>query len=412
MDQWEVLIQDHHPGYIDWQRFLRNLSMLEENAYMKPDTGRKAARGGRSVLSGLLRCRRCGHTLQVSYSGSDSSTPAFRCTRRHHQQGSGWCVSFSGKRVEDVVVAQILDAVSGSAIEAAIEAASRVNEQRFQQREALALELEQARYEAQLASRRYDRVDPDMRLVAAELEMRWNKALERVGMLEIRVADFDRSQPEQEQVDERLLRSLATNLPVVWNDEATDMRLKQRIARVLIREIIADVDDDSQEVILTVHWRGGRHTETRVARSSRGRTRRCTDDDAIELVRRMAGRWSDHAIATQLNRLGWQTGTGKNWTDARVRALRSRLCLPAADGSTALLTCKEAAKRLGISAQYLGMLLSRGVVPGTQIAPGTPWWIDENVLDSQEVRAALAALRSRRPVKRTYGNRNLVIPGL
>jgi hypothetical protein len=187
-------------------------------------------------------------------------------------------VSFSGKRVEDAVVTQIIDAVSGSAIDAAIEAASRVNEQRLQQREALTLELGQARYEAQLASRRYDRVDPDMRLVAAELEMRWNNALERVKELESRVVDFDRRRPEQEQVDERLLRGLATNLPIVWNDEATEMRLKQRIARILIREIIADADDKSQEIVLTIHWQGGRHTETRVAKSSRGR-------DALDLRR-------------------------------------------------------------------------------------------------------------------------------
>lgn len=412
MDRWEVLIQNHHAGYIDWQRYLRNVAMLEENAYMKPETGRKAARGGRSLLSGLLRCRRCGHTLQVGYRGSDNTVPAFRCSRRHQQRGSAWCVSFSGRRVEDAVAAQILEAVSGSAIEAALEAANRVSEQRLQQREALALELDQARYEATLASRRYDRVDPDMRLVAAELEMRWNMALERVKELEIRIVDFDCRQPDQERVDERLLRSLATNLPVVWNDEGTDMKLKQRIARILIREIVADIDEDSREIVLMIHWQGGRHTETRVAQSTRGRTQRCTDDEAIELVRRMSGRWSDHAIATQLNHLGWQTGTGKNWTDARVRSLRSRLKISASDTDGALLTCKEAATRLGISAQYLGMLLARGVVPGTQIAPGTPWWVDEKVLASAEVRTALAALRGRRPVKRTYGNRNLTIPGL
>jgi DNA invertase Pin-like site-specific DNA recombinase len=414
IERWEVLIQDHHPGYIDWQRYLRNVAILEENAYMKPATGRKSARGGRSLLSGLLRCRRCGHTLQVGYRGHGSTTPSFQCARRHHQTGHARCVSFTGKRVEDVVASQILKAVEGQAIEAALEAAYRIEEKHSEQRKALTLELEQARYEAQLAARRYERVDPDMRLVAGELESRWNAALERVSELEARIRAFDTRGERKHVVDERALRRLANDLPSLWNDDRTDMRLKQRVARVLIREIIADVDDASSEIVLVIHWQGGRHTEVRTAKSVNGRTQRCTDAQALELVRRMARGFSDHAIAAQLNRLGWYTGTGKHWTDARVRALRSRLELPAADPDSGhqMLTAKQAAQRLGISAQYLGLLLSRGVVPGTQIAPGTPWWIEERALISEEVQDALRDLRDRRLINRSGENRNLRIPGL
>jgi DNA invertase Pin-like site-specific DNA recombinase len=413
--RWEVLIQDHHPGYIDWQGYLRHMSMLEENAYMKPGTGRKSARGGRSLLSGLVRCRRCGHTLQVSYRGSDSTVPAFRCARRHHQKGGEWCVSFTGKGVEDIVAGQILQAIENKAIEAAIEASHRAEERRLEQRNAVVLELEHARYEAQLAARQYDRVDPDMRLVAAELEARWNRTLERVSELEARVTAFDARGDHKQRVDERALRALANDLPALWNDEDTDMRLKQRIVRILIHEIVADVDDASKEIVLVIHWQGGRHTELRVAKSVSGKTKRHTDAEAIELVRRMAGRWTDHAIAGQLNRLGWRTGTGENWTRERVRALRSRLGLPAFDSEQqdhAMLTCKQAAQRLGISKSYLGLLLARGVIPGTQLAAGTPWWIDTEVLGSEEVRAALRALKNRRPVQRENADRNLRIPGM
>jgi DNA invertase Pin-like site-specific DNA recombinase len=100
--QWQVVIPDHHPGYLDWPTYLRHVSMIEANAYMKPGT-RKSARGGRSLLAGLLRCRRCGHTLQISYSGRESASPTFRCLRRHHQTGSAACVSCSGKAVDDAV---------------------------------------------------------------------------------------------------------------------------------------------------------------------------------------------------------------------------------------------------------------------------------------------------------------------
>lgn len=415
IDEWEVLIQDHHPGYIDWQHFLRNLSVLQENAYMKPSTGRKSARGGRSLLSGLLRCRRCGHTLQVSYRGTDSTTPAFGCRRRHHSSGAEWCISFAGKRVEDAIAKQILRVVEGKAVDAAIEAAQRADDKRIDQRNAVILELEQARYDAQLAARRYERVDPDMRLVAKELEARWNAGLERVRELEARVREFDTRNQPQQRIDERTLRALANDLPAVWNDDATDMRLKQRIARILIREIVVDVDDTSDEIVLVIHWQGGRHSEHRVLKSANGRTQQCTETVAIELVRRMAGRWRDHAIAVQLNRLGWQTGAGNHWNEARVRALRSRLDLPAFDSGQhdeTMLTCKEAARRLGITPTYLGMLLTRGVVPGTQLAPGSLWWIDARVLQSDEVQAALRALRDRRRINRKPADRNLRIPGM
>jgi excisionase family DNA binding protein len=415
VDRWEVLIEDHHPGYIDWKRYMRNVLILEENAYMKPATGRKSARGGRSLLSGLLRCRRCGHTLQVSYRGNDSTSSAFRCARGHHRKGSDWCLSFGGKRVEEVVASQVLQAIESKAIDAAIEASHRAEQKRLDQRNALVLELDQARYEAQLAARRYERVDPDMRLVAAELEARWDRALERVREIQARVASFDARASEKSDVDERALRALANDLPALWHDEETDMRLKQRIVRIIVHEIIADVDDATNEIVLLIHWQGGRHTEVRVPKSVSGRTRRCNDDDAVELVRRMAGRWSDDAIAGQLNRLGWQTGTGNNWTRARVRSLRSRLDLPAFNPELrdhSMLTAKEAARRLGISKSYLGQLLARGVIPGTQLAPGTPWWVDAEVLESNEVREALRALSQRRPVRRKSSNPTLRIPGV
>ena len=139
---------------------------------MKPATGRKSARGGRSLLSGLLRCRRCGHTLQVSYGGSNSTIPAFYCRRLHIASGEQFCISFSGSRVEKEIARRILEVVESKAMDAAIEAACRADAKRADQRAALVLELEQARYDAQLASHRYERVDPDIQLVAAELESR------------------------------------------------------------------------------------------------------------------------------------------------------------------------------------------------------------------------------------------------
>jgi DNA invertase Pin-like site-specific DNA recombinase len=411
VDQWPVVIPDHHPGYLDWPSYLRHLTMIESNAYMKPGA-RKSARGGRSLLAGLLRCRRCGHTLQITYSGRESKSPEFRCLRRHHQTGSAPCVSCTGQVVEAAVSAQLLQAIEPQTIDAAIEAARRADERHRQEREALRLEVEHARYDAQLAGRRYERVDPDMRLVAAELEARWNAALEHVRDVEGRLTAFDARPIPQHQIDEHALHALAQDLPAVWHDPTTDMRLKQRIVRILIHEIIVDIDDASREILLVMHWQGGRHTELRVARPWSGRTKRCTDAEAIALVRRMAGRWNDDAIAMQLNLLGWKTGTGNHWTRMRVRELRSRLDLPACDPTQPTwLTAKGAATHLGISPAYAGLLLKRGVIPGTQAVPGSMWWVDPAVLDSPQLRETLRALSERR-VKRPHDDRTLRIPGL
>jgi hypothetical protein len=322
-------------------------------------------------------------------------------------------VSFAGKSVEDAVSGQLLQAIETNTIDAAIEAAHRADERHRQEREALRLEVEQARYDAQLAGRRYERVDPDMRLVAAELEARWNAALERVRDVEARLAAFDARTVPTQHIEAHALHALAQDLPALWHDSATDMRLKQRIVRILIHEIIVDIDDASREIVLVIHWQGGRHTEMRVTRPWSGRTKRCTDAEATALVRRMVGRWHDDAIAMQLNLLGWRTGTGNHWTRMRVRELRSRLNLPACDPTQpAWLTAKGAARHLGISPAYAGLLLKRGIIPGTQAVPGSMWWVDPAVLDSKDLRETLRALSERRLVKRDHDNRTLRIPGI
>jgi hypothetical protein len=168
VENWTVLIRDHHSGYITWEQYERNQALLADNAHMKSRMEPKAGRGGRSLLAGLLRCRRCGRMLHVAYSGKRSEVPRYHCRGAHINHGAAWCISFGGLRPDQAIAAEILKAVEGNAVEAAVEAATRIAEQRRQQRQALALELEQAQYEARLAARRYEAVDPDNRLVAAE----------------------------------------------------------------------------------------------------------------------------------------------------------------------------------------------------------------------------------------------------
>ncbi len=414
MAQWTSLIRDHHPGYISWEHFERNQRRLEENAHMKGTTARKAGRGGRCVLAGLLRCARCGRMLHVVYGRGEYAR--YECREANRAQGAPRCIGFSARRPDETVSAEILAVVQGRALQAAIEAGDLMEQQRHDRHRALALELEQAHYQAALAARRYEAVDPDNRLVAAELEARWNGALERVAELEGRLQAQDSAAPRSGPVDRDTLESLATDLQRVWDAPSSEMRVKQRIARVLIHEIVADVDDHTREIVLVIHWAGGRHAEVRIPRPKAGDHRHRTGPDAEGVVRRMAGGWPDHEIAASLNRLRLRTGAGNTWTASRVVSLRKRLRLVDYDEAraTPMLTLNQGADRLGVGPWVLRRLITRGILQATQVVPCAPWQLDPSVLDTDTIRNAATAVAGRkgRSRSRVADSHTLEIPGI
>jgi hypothetical protein len=291
-----------------------------------------------------------------------------------------------------------------------VEAATRIAEQRTQQRRALTLELEQAQYEARLAARRYEAVDPDNRLVASELEARWNTALRKTGEVESRLRQVETTSQGTERIpDKETLLSLANNLPLVWNAETTDMRLKQRIVRILIQEIVADVDESRSEILLMIHWTGGRHSELRVKKNLTGHHSRCTSLEAIEIIRRMAGRFPDEQIASTLNRLGLKTGSGNNWVELRVRTARSYHELPSYDPKfrESVLTLEEASEKLGVSHKIVRRMIDSKVIAATQIVPLAPWEIPAESIKSEQVLKAVAAVKRGSRIKERNGEAEL-----
>jgi hypothetical protein len=345
--------------------------------------------------------------LHVAYSGTHGQVPRYHCRGAQINHGTDWCISFGGLKPDRDVAAEILKAVEGNAIEAALEVAARAAEQQSQRHRALSLELEQARYEARLAARRYEAVDPDNRLVAGELEARWNAALSTVGEVEQRLRAIE-LQPNASRIpDKETLCSLAQDLPAVWNSPATDMRLKQRIVRILIEEIIADVDDAASEIVLLIHWAGGRHSELRMKKNLTGRHSRCTNLETIEVLRRMCGRFPDDQIAATLNRLGLKTGTGNTWNEGRVRSVRSYYELPtynAAMTPRQTVTLEEASKRLGISHKVVRRLIGSNKIPATQVVPWAPWEIPIGAIESVNVVQEVARAK-RRPRNLTAASR-------
>jgi DNA invertase Pin-like site-specific DNA recombinase len=393
---WMVLIREHHLGYVSWEEYERNQAMIAANTYMRSGMEPKTGRGGRGLLAGILRCRRCGRMLHVNYSGLRGVVLRYECHATHILRR---CISFGGLRIDQAVANEVLGTISGNAVEAALEAVEQIHHQRQAQRQAFELELEQARYEARLAARRYDAVDPDQRLVAAELEARWNAALQKVRELEDKLQEFDLGIKSVPMPHKEVLLSLAQDLPAVWNSPSTDMRLKQRIVHILIQEIVADVDDEDGEIVLLIHWAGGRHSELRVKKSGIGRHRWCTSIEAIDIIRQMAARFPDKQIATTLNRLRLKTGTGNTWNDKRVRSARYNNQLPIFDLSdyknSTVITLQEAAERLKVSPTCVRRMIAQKQLPASQVIRFAPWEIPVEALESEVVRKAITNIKNR-----------------
>ena len=398
-EDWSVLLRDHHEGYISWEQYERNKMVLGENTHMKKKMGRKAGRGGRSLLAGLLRCGRCGRMLHVAYSGAKGDVPRYHCRGAHINHGTGWCLSFGGLRPDRAVAEEVLRAVDRHAVEAALVAAEKVALERDERRQAVVLELEQARYESQLAERRYEAVDPAQRLVAAELEARWNVALQRARDVEKRLEECSSrsSAAGTHPLDREALLRLAQDLAAVWQSPSTEMRHKQRIVHILIEEIIANIDEEKHEIMLMIHWRGGRHTPLRFTRVKSGHHRRCTEVEAVEVVKRMAGHYRDEQIAATLNRLGLRTGAGNTWHEARVCSLRHHLGLPIYHPDQqdhSRVTLEEAAARLGISVRAVRRMIENNILPAKQTIKFAPWEIAVEVLEDEAVQQAVRRIKA------------------
>ena len=403
---WEVMIKDHHEGYIDWEEYERNQKQLAVNNYAFAG-GVKSGRGGRALLSGMMICGRCGKRLSVVYTGNPQSRPVYRC-QRGNVSGQPRCMNFGGPRVDAAIAQELLRVVEPIAIEAAFEAERMHRKQQEDRDRILALEIEQARYEARLAERRYAACDPDNRLIAAQLEKSWEQALQRVKELEAR--QFA-EQPQAIEVAPDAFANLAGELSAAWNAPKVGMRARQQLLRTLINDIVANVDDETREVILTIHWRGGQHSELRVRKLRTGEHGRTTAEDALEVVRSMAGRWPDEHIAATLNRMGLTTGQGNTWTPERVytaRRLHGIRAYRSAEKGGEWLTLREAAKALGVSSHLVRQLIAANILPAVQVVRGAPYQIRTDDLASPPVKVAIA--RNARPCRVTEQNTLPIFP--
>jgi DNA invertase Pin-like site-specific DNA recombinase len=412
--EWTVLIQEHHSGYITWEEYEQNQKILAENANMKGRMVRGAPREGGALLAGLIRCRRCGRKLHVHYSGKEG-VAMYRCRAAAARYGDANCLGFRGTSLERAVEEEVLKVLEPGAIEAAVAAGRSAVAGRDEHLRAVELEVEQARYQAERSFRQYDASDPENRLVTGELERRWNEALLRVRGLEERLRELEQAPSPQQLIDPQELLTLGSDFARVWQDPSSDMRLKKRIVRTLVEEIVADVNEAGDTIEAVIHWKGGIHSTRRVRKNTTGH-RRVGGEKTQEIIGQMAGRFSDEDIALALNRISIRTSRGLGWNADRVRAYRSYHNLPTLDRNddtpSQMLTLNQAASILGVCPMTVRRLIGRGILPAVQAARWVPWSIRRSDLDEPRVKQAVQASKDYRPLTTRRDTKTLRFPGM
>ena len=254
-DEWEILIKDHLPAYITWDRYLSNLKRLEANQARAFAMG--VPRQGPSLLGGLLTCGRCGRRMMVAY-GNKGSCLRYACNRGRIEYGQPSCQSMAGKALDELVSRQVLQALEPAALELSLQATAAIEQGRAELERNWHQKRERARYEVERAQRQYQAIEPENRLVAVELERRWEQALRAQRELQEQYDRFAREQPrELSDSDRELIRSLSVDLPHLWEASSTTAADRQAVIRLVVRQVVVVAQGSSEQVDVTIHWFGG-----------------------------------------------------------------------------------------------------------------------------------------------------------
>jgi DNA invertase Pin-like site-specific DNA recombinase len=381
MDQWAVLIPDHHSGFIDWATFQANQARLDSNTRPKPHQSGGAVREGSALLQGLVTCGHCGRRLHVHYRGRNSA-PGYHCAGKDLVAGRGvYCLNVGGMVIEQAVVRAFLEAITPAAIEAVRLSVGQLESNHDAALSQWRLEVERARYEAERAERRYRSVEPENRLVARGLETEWEKRLRDLTAAEMELRRREQQRPNSlgpEQLQR--IQMLGSDIGQVWSAVSTTDRDRKELLRTLLEEVVMNLKRAEGHAHLTLRWRGGAITALDVPVPRFKPMGPRTDEDTISLLRRLAALYPDEVIAGILNRQGRKTASGERFTANQVGSLRryrdiSRFQPPAEPPSGELVSIRKAAQILGMNTSSIHRWLADGFIAGEQITPGAPWQI-------------------------------------
>ena len=391
IQSWLVLIQEHHPGYINWDDYLDHQQMLEQNLTNQPElcsTG--AAREGRALLQGLLLCGHCGRRLSPRYTGNGGIHPMYECTRRQEDtRYSPSCIRLSADVIDQAVGQRILEVLQPEQIEIALRAVQELERRSQAVDQQWRMRLERLDYQAQLAQRRYEEVDPANRLVAATLEQRWNEALQAKA-----TAQEELNRQRQEQglalTDEQKaqLLALAKDLPRLWRSPSTSTQDRKRMLRLLIKDITVERVRTERKALLHFRWQGGAVEDLSLALPLPAPDKVRYPQPVVERVRNLALTMTDAEIIATLNQEHLLSATGKPFTLSMIKWVRTRHGIPApALKKPDELTVKEVARQFGVSIGVVYYWIERRHLEARRLGPGAPYWITLSREDQARLQA-------------------------
>jgi len=377
-EAWRVMIPDHHQGYISADQFVINRERLAAN---RTNTEGLASpvREGLCLLQGMLLCGACGRRLGVRYTGNGGIYPMYQCIWKNREGLTPRiCLNVPSAPLDDTVARRLVSAITPMTIELALNALTSLEERDREVGAQWRLRIERARYDADLAERRYETVDPGNRLIAATLETRWNDSMQRLHDLEAELAAFERQTMRAVTAEQkRQILALAKNFPRLWSARSTTPRDRKRILRLLVRDITVVKGPEPKIVRLHVRWQGG-ETETLQLRLPRNRADVIRyPNPFVERVRQLAVDHHDDEVAVIMRSEGYKNSrTGKPITLATIKWLRYKHRIPAPQPPIGTLNVRQVREKYGVSLWVVHYWIERGIVSARHRKPNAPYVID------------------------------------
>ena len=378
MEDWDVIIHDHHPPYISWDQYLKIQKMIEKNSPPPKSQASQAVREGSALLQGLASCGNCGRTMHVNYHHQRKKAyPYYVCNVASRNFGVPYCQSVGGRKIDQAVSDSFLEAVSPASLNIHLQALQKIQQQQDMALEQLQLQLERAEYEASRTFRQFDAVEPENRLVARTLERQWNNSLRHAEELKIRIAKRKNEFKDRlSKIEEQEIYRLAHNIPDIWNAPTTSDRDRKMLLRAAIQE--AQLTKQDRDVTVKIRWIGGAVTN-KIVHLPKVRSKRHTSLDLVELVRQLAQKFNDDQIARILIRQGRKTATGLSFSAHKIANLRRNYGIPRykkpKGEQSKTYTAQQAAQILQVSTPTIHNWLNAGFIKGEQMTEGAPWEI-------------------------------------
>ncbi len=390
MPDWRVGLKDHHEGYITLDEFFKNQERLEKNRTNGEEMVLAGpAREGLALLQGLLLCGNCGRALTVRYLGNGGIYPCYQCNwLRREGLATKDCMSFRCDRLDAAVAEEVLKALQPAELELALAALQELESRDQTMLRQWQMRLERAEYEAALAERRYQEVDPSQRLVAGTLERRWNDALLQLDGLKKQAADFQRQEARVATPERKAkVLALARDLPRLWYAPTTQAKDRKRMLRLLIKDITVEKPTNQKQLLVHCRWQGGACTDLCVQLPPNIADRLRYPAAVVDRVRDLAHRLIDAEIADQFNREGQASATGKPYTAKMVQWIRRcHRIPPAALKMRGELTVQQVAKHFGVSDSVVYYWIERSLIQARRLNCGRPYWITLNASDEPKLR--------------------------